>query len=82
MRTALLADLAERTAGLRDDGLFKTERVIASPQTAHITLYQNNLERFARTRQELLDEIRITVLHEVGHLLGLDEDELYERGLD
>ncbi len=38
MRTALLADLAERTAGLHDDGLFKAERVIASPQTAHITL--------------------------------------------
>ena len=38
MRTALLGDLAERTAGLRDDGLFKAERVIASPQTAHITL--------------------------------------------
>jgi glycine C-acetyltransferase len=38
MRTALLADLAERTAGLRDDGLFKAERVIASPQSAHITL--------------------------------------------
>ncbi|MDX2010306.1 MAG: metallopeptidase family protein [Myxococcaceae bacterium] len=54
----------------------------ADHQTAHITLYQNNLERFARTREELLEEIRITVLHEVGHLLGLDEDELYERGLD
>src|SRR4051795_12313914 len=38
MRTSLLGDLAERTAGLRDDGLFKGERVIASPQTAHITL--------------------------------------------
>jgi glycine C-acetyltransferase len=38
MRTAILADLAQRTAGLRDDGLFKAERVIASPQTAHITL--------------------------------------------
>jgi glycine C-acetyltransferase len=38
MRTGLLADLAQRTAGLRDDGLFKSERVIASPQTAHITL--------------------------------------------
>ena len=38
MRTALLADLAQRTAGLRDEGLFKSERVIASPQTAHITL--------------------------------------------
>ncbi|WP_151084384.1 glycine C-acetyltransferase [Nocardioides cynanchi] len=38
MPRALLADLAQRTAGLRDDGLFKSERVIASPQTAHITL--------------------------------------------
>jgi len=38
MRTGLLADLAQRTAGLRDDGLFKSERVIASPQAAHITL--------------------------------------------
>ena len=38
MRTALLTDLARRTEGLRDDGLFKSERVIASPQTAHITL--------------------------------------------
>lgn len=51
-------------------------------ETARITLFQKNLERFARTREELLEEIRITVLHEVGHLLGLDEDELYERGLD
>src|SRR3954462_343379 len=38
MRTGLLADLAQRTDGLRTDGLFKSERVIASPQTAHITL--------------------------------------------
>ena len=38
MRTALLGDLANRTTGLRDEGLFKAERVIASPQTAHITL--------------------------------------------
>ncbi len=51
-------------------------------ETVRITLFQKNLERFARTRDELLEEIRITVLHEVGHLLGLDEDELYDRGLD
>jgi predicted Zn-dependent protease with MMP-like domain/Flp pilus assembly protein TadD len=51
-------------------------------ETARIVLFQKNLERFARTREELLEEIRITVLHEVGHLLGLDEDELAERGLD
>lgn len=51
-------------------------------ETARITLFKKNLERFARNREELLEEIRITVLHEVGHLLGLDEDELFERGLD
>jgi glycine C-acetyltransferase len=38
MRTGLLADLAQRTSDLREEGLFKSERVIASPQTAHITL--------------------------------------------
>lgn len=38
MRTGILADLAQRAAGLVDDGLFKSERVIASPQSAHITL--------------------------------------------
>jgi len=38
MRTGMLADLAQRTDALVDDGLFKAERVIASPQTAHITL--------------------------------------------
>ncbi len=51
-------------------------------ETARITLFKNNLERFARSREDLLEEIRITVLHEAGHLLGLDEDELFERGLD
>jgi len=46
-----------------------------------ITLYQNNLERMAATRDELVEQIRITVLHEVGHVLGLDEEDLDERGL-
>lgn len=54
----------------------------ATQQTARITVFQNNLERFARSREELVEEIRLTVLHEVGHLLGLSEDELYRRGLD
>ncbi len=50
--------------------------------TARIVLYQRNLERFARSHDELIEQIGVTVLHEVGHLLGLDEDELYDRGLD
>ncbi len=50
--------------------------------TSAIVLYQRNLERFARTREELIEQIGITVMHEVGHLVGLDEDDLRERGLD
>jgi len=47
-----------------------------------IVLYQRNLERFARDRADLLEQISITLLHEVGHFLGLDEEELVERGLE
>ena len=47
-----------------------------------IVLYQKNLQRYARDREELMDEIRVTLLHEVGHFLGLDEEELAERGLE
>ena len=39
-------------------------------------------ERFAHSREDLIEQIGVTLLHEVGHLLGLDEDELYARGLD
>ena len=38
MRAELLADLTQRTAGLVEDGLFKTERVIASGQSSTIVL--------------------------------------------
>ncbi|HEY4611285.1 MAG TPA: hypothetical protein VIH06_18855, partial [Ilumatobacteraceae bacterium] len=38
MRKPLLDDLQTRTAELVGEGLFKTERVIDSPQSAHIRL--------------------------------------------
>jgi predicted Zn-dependent protease with MMP-like domain/Flp pilus assembly protein TadD len=47
-----------------------------------IVLYQKNLERFARSRAELIEQIGITLIHEVGHFLGLDEEELWARGLE
>jgi len=47
-----------------------------------IVLYQRNLERASRDREELEEEIATTLVHEVGHFLGLDEDELWARGLD
>lgn len=46
-----------------------------------ILLYQRNIERFAETREELLAEIEDTLIHEVGHLMGFDEEDLAERGL-
>ena len=47
-----------------------------------IVLYRRNLERLAWDRDHLVEELRITVLHEVGHFLGLDEDDLEQRGLE
>jgi Flp pilus assembly protein TadD/predicted Zn-dependent protease with MMP-like domain len=47
-----------------------------------IVLYRKNLARAVRTRSELSGEIRDTVLHELGHLEGLDEDDLRRRGME
>jgi predicted Zn-dependent protease with MMP-like domain len=41
-----------------------------------ITIYQGNIERYCRTRDAMIEQIRRTVLHEVGHHFGLDEDDL------
>src|SRR5262249_51868519 len=41
-----------------------------------IYLFRRNLLRIVADREELVREVRITVQHEVGHLLGLDEDDL------
>lgn len=46
-----------------------------------IYLFRKNLLRHCRDREELTREVRITVQHEVGHLLGLDEDDLEAWGL-
>jgi predicted Zn-dependent protease with MMP-like domain len=47
-----------------------------------ITLFQKNIERGCATREALVQEIRLTLLHEVGHYLGLSEEDLFSRGLD
>ncbi len=47
-----------------------------------IVLYRRNLERMASDREQLIEQLRVTVFHEIGHYLGLDEDDLAARGLD
>ena len=45
-----------------------------------VIIFQDNLERACRTPEQLKLEIRKTVLHEVGHHFGLDEDDLKRLG--
>jgi len=47
----------------------------------HVYLYQRNLERVCPDSRTMAEQVRITLHHEVGHFLGLDEDDLDERGL-
>lgn len=45
-----------------------------------ITIYQRPVEMRCTSRDDLVKQVRITLLHEVGHYLGMDEDELARRG--
>jgi predicted Zn-dependent protease with MMP-like domain len=45
-----------------------------------IVIYRRPLQRAFPDPDELEREIRITVLHEVGHFFGLDEDRIDELG--
>jgi predicted Zn-dependent protease with MMP-like domain len=45
-----------------------------------ITIYRLPLESDFADAEELEDEIRVTVLHELGHYFGLDEDRIDDLG--
>ncbi len=50
---------------------------------AQIILYLENLREFAGRDPELYQvEVQTTFLHELGHFLGLDEQDLADRDLD
>jgi predicted Zn-dependent protease with MMP-like domain len=55
------------------------------PEPARVVLYQKNIEAYAaeaaadegRPAEEIIrEEVRLTVLHELGHFFGLEEDQL------
>ncbi|MBI3581148.1 MAG: metallopeptidase family protein [Nitrospinae bacterium] len=41
-----------------------------------VYLYQRNIERYCSSKEELSEEIRKTLIHEIGHYFGLSEEEL------
>jgi predicted Zn-dependent protease with MMP-like domain len=51
------------------------------PHLDCVFLYQRNIERSCKSRDEAAREIRVTLLHETGHFFGLSEDELHVMGL-
>jgi predicted Zn-dependent protease with MMP-like domain len=45
-----------------------------------ITLFKANLEAFSRTREELRENIRDTLIHEIGHYYGMTERQIRAAG--
>src|SRR5712671_6055387 len=42
----------------------------------HIVLYQKNIEAVCSSDAEVCEQIRLTVIHELGHYFGMDEEQL------
>ena len=47
-----------------------------------IVIYQRPIEAIAHDRRDIRKEIRITLMHEIGHHFGLGEDDLAEAGYE
>lgn len=53
------------------------------PLPPQILLFLENLWEYAEADEEIYrDEVRLTYLHELGHYLGWDEEEIARRGLE
>jgi predicted Zn-dependent protease with MMP-like domain len=74
--------------GQEDDllGLFTGPELACEgddPLPPQIILFLENLwDEAGCEERAFLDEVRITYLHELGHYLGLDEEDLFGRGLE
>lgn len=73
----------EDILGLFTGSAHGTELSHDNPAPPQILLYLENLWDFAEKDVEVFrDETRLTYLHELGHYLGWDEDQLTARGLE
>lgn len=63
------------------DGIPLTERAEMPFQLPdRIVIFRGPLLRMCRDREELVDEITVTVVHEVAHFFGIDDETLHELG--
>jgi predicted Zn-dependent protease with MMP-like domain len=46
-----------------------------------ISIYQEPIEEMCETDDEVREQVRKTVLHELGHYFGIDDDRLHELGM-
>jgi predicted Zn-dependent protease with MMP-like domain len=51
-----------------------------TPRPNHILIFQEDHQLVAENRRELVEEVRTTVLHEIGHHFGMSEEDLDELG--
>lgn len=45
-----------------------------------ITIYRGALQDYCVSEEQLVHQVAITVVHEIGHYFGLDDDELHALG--
>ena len=76
-------DLAPDTLGLFVGEPRAHEEDGAGGLPPQIILFLENLWEFSDGDEEIFcDEVHTTLMHELGHYLGLDEDDLEDRGLE
>jgi predicted Zn-dependent protease with MMP-like domain len=65
-------------------GVPLTERghYYAGSMPDRITVYRIPILRMCQTYDEVIDEVHITVVHEIAHHFGIDDDRLHELGYD
>ena len=51
------------------------------PDVTRVILFKSNLEKVCSNRDDLVEQIQVTVRHEIGHHLGLSEEDLERLGL-
>jgi predicted Zn-dependent protease with MMP-like domain len=75
--------IAPDTLGLFVGPEFSEEGMTLVPLPPQIILFLTNLWDFVEHDEEIFrDEVHTTFMHELGHYLGLDEDDRWDRGLD